>query len=316
MKKEEKSAVHPHISVLLEEVLSLFEEKTLDTFIDGTLGLGGHSEAILNAHPEIKRLIGIDQDDNALSYARERLAPWQAKVKIAKGNFSEITRIAKENGSEEADGILLDIGVSSIQLDKAERGFSFMREGPLDMRMDPASDLTAEGIINGYSESELSTLFWRYGEEPQSKRAAKMIVEARKKEPITTTLQLASILEPLVPKYKQRIHPATLIFQALRIAVNDELGVLQQLLPAALNMLKPNGVLAIISFHSLEDRIVKEFFREQASDKVSTSGIGGMFLDKEPAVKILTRKPLTASDLEISNNPRSRSAKLRAIEKL
>ncbi|MFA6914806.1 MAG: 16S rRNA (cytosine(1402)-N(4))-methyltransferase RsmH [Parachlamydiales bacterium] len=308
--------MHPHISVLLNEVLDLFNEKELEFFIDGTLGLGGHSEGILKAHPEIKNLIGIDQDENALKYAENRLSFCKEKVIFAKGNFKDIAKIAAEKGISQVDGILLDIGVSSIQLDQPDRGFSFMRDGPLDMRMDTTADLTAEQIVNTWPESDLVSLFWKYGEEPQSKRAARIIVEARKQNPIQTTLQLASLLAPLVPKYKQRINPATLVFQALRIAVNDELGVLQQILPAALKLLKPNGILAIITFHSLEDRIVKEYFRDQASDKVSTSGIGGMFLDKEPAVKILTRKPTSATDEEIAQNPRSRSAKLRAIEKI
>lgn len=307
--------MHPHISVLMKEVLSLFEGKKLEVFIDGTLGLGGHSEGILKAHPEIQTLLGIDQDEKALSYATHRLAYWKNQVRFAKGNFKAIQKMAEENDIQHVDGILLDIGVSSIQLDEAERGFSFMREGPLDMRMDNSSPLTAEEIVNGWSESDLAALFRRYGEEPQSKRAARMIVEARKHHPIKTTLQLATLLEPLVPRYKQRIHPATLVFQALRIAVNDELGVLEAILPVALNLLKPQGILAVITFHSLEDRIVKEFFREQASDKVSTSGIGGMFIDKEPTVKILTRKPITAQEDEIAENPRSRSAKLRAVEK-
>lgn len=307
--------MHPHTSVLLQEVLEIFQGKHLSVFVDGTLGLGGHSEALLQAHPEIQSFIGIDQDESALKYAKERLSPWKDKITFAKGNFKDIEKIAAIHAGE-MDGILLDIGVSSIQLDQAERGFSFLREGPLDMRMDTSSVLTAGQIVNEWSEADLSFLFKRYGEEPQAKRAARIIVDVRKKTPFKTTLELAQALEPLVPKYKQRIHPATLVFQALRIAVNDELGVLEQLLPAALKLLRPKGILAVISFHSLEDRLVKEFFRNEASDKLSTSGIGGMFLDKEPAVKLLTRKPVTASENEIAANPRSRSAKLRAAEKL
>lgn len=306
----------PHQSVLFSEVLEAFRECDLHTFVDGTLGAGGHSVGILDGHSELKKLIGIDQDPVARDIAKERLAKWNEKVIIVSGNFAQLSQHLHKLGIHKVNGILLDIGVSSMQFDQPEKGFSFMQEGPLDMRMDPSSDLTAEEIINTWSEQELGKIFRDFGEEKQWRAAARIIVAAREKHPITTTKQLADILRPIFSWKKKGINPLTLIFQALRICVNRELEVLENVLPDAIEMLSPGGRLAVISFHSLEDRIVKNYFRFAASDKHDTSGIGGIFLDKDPVVKLVTRKPIVPSEEEIERNPRCRSAKLRVVQKL
>lgn len=301
-----------HESVLQQEILELFRERPIRSFIDGTLGAGGHAQALLESHPEIEQFIAIDQDTQALEIAKARLAPWKALLSFHHGNFAEV--IPSLEGP--IDGILLDLGVSSMQLDRPDRGFSFSKEGPLDMRMNRDSPLTAEEVVNEWDASELGRIFRVYGEEKQWRQAARTIVEAREKAPIKTTTQLSDILHQTIRKKKGKsIHPHTLIFQALRICVNSELEVLHKVLPSCLEKLRPGGCLAIITFHSLEDRIVKQFFRHQASDKHDTSGIGGVFLDKEPLVKDLTRRPIVPSSIEMEKNPRSRSAKLRAVEK-
>lgn len=299
---------YPHIPVLLDEVINVFREVELKTYVDGTLGAAGHAEAILRSHPEIEHFIGIDQDKEALAIGEKRLNV--KGVSLIKGNFSDLATHLK---GELVDGILVDIGVSSLQLDHPERGFSFMRDGPLDMRMDQAGGLTAADIVNTWEERDLAQLFFRYGEEKQSRRIARGICAAR---PFDTTLQLAECIEKNASRTRWDIHPATKTFQALRIAVNRELERLELFLPQAVQSLKKGGRLAIITFHSLEDRIVKQKFAYYASDKESTTGIGGMFLSKEPQVKLVTRKPIEASIEEIKKNPRSRSAKLRVIEKL
>lgn len=310
----------PHIPVLLEPFLQFFSGRQITTFVDGTLGAGGHSAAILEAHPEIECLIGIDQDPEARALAAKRLAPWKDKVMIVAGNFGEISTHLERLGIKGVDGLLFDLGVSSMQLDQGQKGFSFSKEGPLDMRMDPTAPLSAAEIINEWSEGEIGRIFRDYGEESRWRAAARAIVTERVKGPITTTQQLAELLEPLFPgealrRRKRLGNPLTLIFQALRICVNGELEVLQKLLPQAISWLRPKGRLGVISYHSLEDRIVKNCFRFYADDKYDTSGIGGMFLDKVPEVDLLTRKPIEASDEEVAANPRARSAKMRFVEK-
>jgi len=263
----------PHLSVLQREVLHYFLDCQCKIFVDGTLGAGGHSKAILEAHPEIEKFIGIDQDPLALEIAKERLAPWHKKVQFIRGNFASIKTLLNSRGIKSIDGLLLDIGVSSMQLDRPEKGFSFMRDGPLDMRMDPDQALTAAEIVNTWSEKDLGVIFRDYGEEKQWRALSRAIVEARKDFQITTTMQLTDVLMPLLGWRKGKgLHPLTLVFQALRICVNDELGVLAKILPDALDLLAPGGRLAIISFHSLEDRIVKNAFREAASDKMDDDG--------------------------------------------
>jgi 16S rRNA (cytosine1402-N4)-methyltransferase len=301
---------HPHSPVLLDEVCEIFEGSHLTTFIDGTVGAGGHAEMLLKNHPEIKHFFAFDQDPQALELAKLRLDPWKDKVTFIYDNFARFDAHVSS-----FDGMLLDLGVSSMQLDLPEKGFSFSKEGPLDMRMNPSQSLTAKEICNTWSEQDLARIFRDYGEEKRYKKAAFIICRARDREPIETTIQLKKLLEPHLYDKKKAINPVTLVFQALRIAVNNELGVVETVLPKALNALNPKGRLAIITFHSLEDRLVKQAFRQAASDKVNTRGLGGVFLEKEPLVVDLVKRPIVALDSEIAKNPRSRSAKLRAVEK-
>lgn len=308
---------YPHVSVLLNEVIASFQPCRIKTFVDGTLGAGGHAKALLEAHPEIELYLGIDQDSQALTLAAERLKPWKDKVILRHGNFADFDYFLKELQISQVDGILVDLGVSSMQLDQAARGFSFSKEGPLDMRMNLESDLTAADIVNHWSEQELGRIFRDYGEEKKWRIAARAIVVARQSKPIVTTTDLVKILQPvLVRNFKKGINPLTLIFQGLRICVNKELDVLETFMSKAMNTLSQKGRLAVISFHSLEDRIVKKQMKLAASDKWDTSGIGGMFRDKVPEVVETTRKPMMATDDETTVNPRSRSAKLRVVEKL
>jgi 16S rRNA (cytosine1402-N4)-methyltransferase len=301
-----------HIPIMAPEWLSFLEGKHLTSYLDGTLGAGGHAEAVLAAHPEIERFYAIDQDEHALSLGKKRLEKWEQKIVWMRENFSEMGEL----NLPLLDGILLDIGVSSMQLDIAERGFSFRLEGPLDMRMDNRGELTAEEIVNTWGEHELGRIFRDYGEEKFWRKAAYAIVRERGKGRIRTTSDLATVLEKAIPQKKKGIHAATKVFQALRIAVNGELEALEKVLPAAIACLRPGGIFGIITFHSLEDRLVKNFFRDEASTKESTSGLAGLFLDKEATVQLLTRKPVTPSDEEVEANPRSRSAKLRVVEKV
>lgn len=309
---------YPHSSVLLAEVIHAFEGIHLKGFVDGTLGAGGHAQALLEKHSEIEYYLGIDQDPSALNIAKERLQSWSGKTIFKHGNFDQFDLFLKELNLSPPQGILVDLGVSSMQLDRAERGFSFMQEGPLDMRMNPQGELTAADIVNHWSEKELGRIFRDYGEEKYWRIAAHTIVEARKNCPFATTHDLKkALISILGPKYaKKSIHPLTLVFQALRIAVNRELEALEQFLPKAISSLASGGRLAVISFHSLEDRAVKNEIRMAASDKWETTGLGGLFRDKDPIVKIITKKPIEAGDDEIKVNPRSRSAKLRVAEKL
>jgi len=270
----------------------------LRTFFDGTLGAGGHSAMILETHPEIERLIACDRDPSAIEIAKEKLQPWSDKVELIQGNFSEINRYLDEKKIPCVDGIFLDLGVSSMQLDQEERGFSFSQDGPLDMRMDTEQRLTAEEIINQFSEKELGRIFQEYGEEPRWKRAAKCVVTERRKKRITTTKQLAEIFEKNFSRLRGRLHPATLVFQALRIYVNQELEALDQALSHGIDRLCPKGRMGVISFHSLEDRMVKQRFRAEKGK-----------------LTLLNRKPICPSKEEMRENPRSRSAKLRFVEK-
>ena len=284
-----------HISVMKEEFLSFFREKQIKTFVDGTLGAAGHSLALLQEHPEITQLIGIDQDPQALALARGILAPYEKKVLLIQSNFERLDEYA----FEQVDGIFLDLGVSSMQFDTQERGFSFQKEAPLDMRMGPDAPYTAYDIVNVWEEKEIADLLFELGEERKSRQIAKRIVLARKKKKIETTTELAEIISSCMPR-NSAIHPATRSFQALRLAVNRELEVLKSVIPKAIAKLAVGGRLGIISFHSLEDRIVKFAFREAKERK---------------EVEILTKKPLIPTDQEIRLNRRARSAKLRFIER-
>ncbi len=285
-----------HVPVLLHEVLNIFEGSHLKVFFEGTVGAGGHAKAILEAHPEIEIYFACDRDPKALALAKTNLADFEKKIRFIYGPFADLESYLDEAGVSSMDGFLIDIGVSSMQFDEGERGFSFRMDAPLDMRMDPNSSLTAETIINEYPEEKLANLFYEYGEEFRSRAAARAIVEKRRKRRIRTTQELVEIVEPVLRRGK--IHPATKIFQALRIAVNDELGQLKAGLKAAIHKLSLDGRLAVISFHSLEDRIVKFALKEAEN------------------LEIITKKPLTATREEIRKNPRSRSAKLRGAKKV
>lgn len=288
-----------HIPVLQDPILSFFREKTLNTFLDGTLGAGGHALSILKEHPEIKHFIGLDQDLYALGIAKEVLKEYTKKITLVHANFEKMQEVVQSLAIPALDGIFLDIGVSSMQLDIPERGFSFLRDGPLDMRMNQEATFVAEDIVNSWSEKDLSDLFFELGEERRSRQAAKAIVQARKKERIDTTQKLVSVLA-FVLKKQGRVHPATRIFQALRMAVNRELEVLKKALTSGIHLLCPGGRMGILSFHSLEDRLVKQTFKEY----------------QHAHVTILTKKPIIATREEQKINPRSRSAKLRFIEKM
>jgi 16S rRNA (cytosine1402-N4)-methyltransferase len=302
-----------HQPVLLEEVLSFLQPERGGLFVDATIGLGGHAEAILNAGSRTE-VLGIDRDTEALNQANQRLADFQGRYHLVHANFSEINEIASQKGVQRCQGILADLGVSSLQFDSADRGFSIQREGPLDMRMDREAELTAAEVINHYSEKDLANLIFNYGEEHRSRSIARAIVAAR---PIHNTKVLADVIYRAVHAHGyQRIHPATRTFQALRIFVNDELGRLPLFIRAAVDLLSSGGCLAIISFHSLEDRIVKETFRSLSHECVCPPGIPDCQCGMKKLLKLLTKKPTVPSEAEISRNPRARSAKLRVAERI
>lgn len=305
-----------HVPVLLQEVIQYLKPQPGKNYIDATLGFGGHSEEILNQTAPDGKLLGIDQDSTALHYAIERLESFGDRFVAVKGNFAEIDELA--SGFLVTGGILADIGVSSVQFDEAERGFSFQNDGPLNMRMNQDSGVTAAEIINRSSEAELAKILKEYGEEKFAKRIARKIVEARQKKHIENTKEFAEIVSAAIPRafWPKGINPSTKTFQALRIAVNDELGVLTNFLPKAIDMLAPGARLAVISFHSLEDRIVKDYFLKRTNPCTCPPEFPKCVCGKVGDTKIITKHPITATDEEISQNPRSRSAKLRVIEKL
>jgi len=314
----EAEAQNLHLSVLSGESIDLLDLGPGKTVVDATLGLGGHSEAILSAHDDI-RLIGIDQDTDAIGHATKRLESFGERVNIFHANFAEIKKVAKKAGIEKVDGILADLGVSSLQFDSATRGFSFRFDAPLDMRMDPDSDdETAAELLERLSEEEIANVIYQYGEERASRRIAKWIVERRDRgEPIQMTRELADLVARAVKKGgKDKIHPATRTFQALRIAVNRELEILNEFINDSVDLLKKNGRLAIITFHSLEDRIVKQAFQKLAGRCFCPPRIPQCVCGAEKKVEILTRKPVIPGELEMQENPRSRSAKLRICLKL
>lgn len=306
------------MTVLLKEAVEVLNAKKGGTFVDATLGLGGHAEAILLASPK-NIVVAMDQDEEAIGNARKRLEPFGDRVTVFHSNFSAIRPVLLKAGSGEVDGILADLGVSSLQLDSATRGFSFRFEAPLDMRMDPRADVpTAADLIATLSETDLANIIYKYGEERFSRRIARRIVEKRDAgEPIKTTQQLADLIERTIRrKPKDKIHPATRTFQALRIAVNDELGALESFIVDSIDVLKTGGRLAVITFHSLEDRIVKQAFRRMSGRCFCPPRIPRCVCGAERVVEVLTRKPILPDDAEIASNPRSRSAKLRAVEKI
>jgi 16S rRNA (cytosine1402-N4)-methyltransferase len=306
-----------HLSVLPEEVIRFLAPENGKTYLDGTLGGGGHSSLILENAPKAF-LIGVDRDQAALTAAGTRLASHGDRIRLLHGDFADVTEHLNSIGITELDGFILDLGVSSHQLDTRERGFSFQQDAPLDMRMDRSCGETAADLLNELPEAELERIISEYGEERWAKRIASFIVKGRAESPVTTTLRLVDIIKGAVPKAKwdERIHPATRTFQALRIAVNTELESLERGMRGALELLKPGGRGVIISFHSLEDRIVKQIFREYAEGCTCPRQFPVCVCGNKPRVKILTSRPVTGTQLEIDENQRARSAKLRAVEKL
>ena len=306
-----------HISVLLNECLEGLDIKPNGIYVDGTLGGAGHSSQIAK-RLTTGRLIGIDRDPVALKAAGERLKPYENNVTLVHSNFSEMAKVLNDLNIPGVDGILLDLGVSSPQLDDGARGFSYMADAPLDMRMNSGDALSAETVVNTWSEAELRRILYQYGEERYAPQIAGAICRRREEKPIETTLELVDIIRSAMPAaaLREKQHPAKRSFQAIRIAVNDELGAVERIMEDAIGLLNPGGRLAIITFHSLEDRIVKNGMAAAAKGCTCPPSFPVCVCGKKPQVKLITRKPLLASDEELEANPRSRSAKLRVCEKL
>ena len=307
-----------HIPVLFHEIMDIMAPQPGEVFVDCTLGGGGHSRGFLERMGDDGRLIGIDQDTNALQAAGANLAEFGDRVTYVHSNYNNLDEILNTYAPDGVDGILFDIGVSSHQLDEKDRGFSYMQDAPLDMRMNQSQSFSAWDVVNTYSEEELHRIIKEYGEERWAKRVAQLIVEFRKEKPVETTGELVDIIKRAIPQgaREEGSHPAKRTFQAIRIEVNDELGVLTRTISVAAKHLKKGGRLGIISFHSLEDRIVKEQFRYLASDCICPPELPFCQCDKVSEVKILTRKPVTATKEELEANSRSKSAKFRAVVKI
>lgn len=303
----------PHLPVLYKEIIHALQPKQGGRYVDGTLGAGGHARGILEACAPDGQLLGLDVDPQALAIARKNLAPYEHRIHLAQASYTTLTTQLQQLGWSEVDGIVLDLGASSMQFDTAERGFSFMQDAPLDMRFGPHATQTAADIVNSYPERELADLIYEFGEERDSRKIARAIVDKR---PLHTTRELVAAIEAVSPRRGARVHPATRTFQALRIAVNDELSSIREALPQAVAALGSKGRLAVISFHSLEDRIVKEFFREQSKDLVNPPYEQLYEVERKAIIKEVNRKPITPSDEETKNNSRARSAKLRIAEKI
>ena len=301
-----------HVPVLFDEVMDGLRPIAGGRYIDGTLGAGGHAAGILERAAPDGRLLGFDRDPEAVAFATRRLAPFDDRAVLVAGSFGDMADVAPGLGFDAVDGILLDLGLSSRQLADSERGFSFLQEGPLDMRFDARTGETAADLVNNLSAEELADIFFRYGEEQQSRRIARLVVAHR---PIETTTALASLIAGNFRRTPSGRHPATKVFQALRIAVNGELAEIERGLRAAVALLRPGGRLAVISFHSLEDRLVKQFIREASRDCVCPPEQPVCTCGAQPALRRVTRKAVQATEAEIAANPRSRSARLRVAEK-
>ncbi len=307
-----------HLSVMPEEVLRYLAPKPGGIYLDGTVGGGGHAALVLEASAPDGKLIGLDRDTEALAAAAQRLLPFADRVRLRQGNFAGMAEALAGLGITGIDGLLLDLGVSSHQLDNAQRGFSFQKDAPLDMRMDGEAGVTAADLVNDLAEAELTRIIREFGEERWAKRIAAFIAKARNESPVETTLQLAEIVKAAVPRgaWEERIHPATRTFQALRIAVNDELASLEKGLDLGVEMLRPGGRVVVISFHSLEDRIVKTSLRRLSQGCTCPKELPYCVCGGKPQVRVLTGKPVMAGEAEVDANPRARSARLRAAEKL
>ncbi len=307
-----------HVSVMLEETVQGLVTDPQGTYVDCTLGGGGHSHRIAELLAPEGRLIGLDQDEAAIRAATERLADVGCRVEIVHSNFRHLEKVLHGLGIEQVDGVVFDLGVSSHQIDTAERGFSYMQDAPLDMRMDPEASFSAYEVVNTYSQEELARIFHDYGEERWGKRIAEFIVKEREESPIKTTGELVEVICKAVPKAVRRAsagHPAKRIFQAIRIEVNDELGILENAFKTAVRFLKPGGRLAIITFHSLEDRIAKQTLKEMARGCICPPELPVCTCKHKPEIKLLG-KPKQATKEELRGNSRSKSAKLRIAEKL
>lgn len=307
-----------HVSVLLDECIKYLNIRPDGVYVDGTLGLGGHSEAILERLTDGGTLIGIDRDDHALEDAGKRLARFGNQAVLVKGNFGDVASILSKLGIPKVDGMMFDLGVSSPQLDDPARGFSYMKDAPLDMRMDERAPLTAADVLNTWSESEIRSILWRYGEERYSGRIAAAIVARREEKPFETTFELVNVIRGAMPAaaLREKQHPAKRSFQGIRIAVNDELGSLERMLEEAPDRLEKGGRLLVISFHSLEDRLVKEHIRQREAGCTCPKEFPVCTCGFVQTLKSVTRKPVAPTKEEMERNPRARSARLRIAEKV
>ncbi|MCE9646722.1 MAG: 16S rRNA (cytosine(1402)-N(4))-methyltransferase RsmH [Chloroflexi bacterium] len=302
-----------HKPVLYKEIIHALQPRNGGRYVDGTLGAGGHSRGILEACSPDGLLLGLDVDPQALALARETLAPYEGRTRLVQASYITLARQLADAQWDAVDGIVLDLGASSMQFDTAERGFSFMQDGPLDMRFGPQALQSAADLVNTLPQDDLADLIFRYGEDRDARRIARAIVENR---PLHTTRELVVVIEKASPRRGDRMHPATQTFQALRIAVNEELAAVQSVLPQAVAALRSGGRCAVISFHSLEDRIVKDFFREQSRELVNPPYEQLYEVERRAIVSPVNKKPIISSEEELKDNPRARSAKLRVVEKL
>ncbi len=302
-----------HIPVLYRQTIDFLRPVSNGRYIDGTFGAGGHSIGILQASAPDGHVLAFDKDPEAITFGMGQMGEYEGRITAVNASYADMESIAPAHGFDQVDGILLDLGLSSRQLDNAQRGFSFMRDGQLDMRFDPTQGETAADLINNLTESELANIIWRYGEDRRSRKMARLIVANR---PINSTHRLANLIAQKMSNPRRRIHPATQLFQALRIAVNHELEAVETGIPAAINLLKPGGRIAVISFHSLEDRFVKQLFRRLTKTCICPPRQPICTCDTKPTLKRITRKPIQANEQESKENPRSRSARLRVAEKL
>jgi 16S rRNA (cytosine1402-N4)-methyltransferase len=302
-----------HKPVLYQEIIHALQPRSGGRYVDCTLGAGGHARGILEACAPDGQLLGLDVDPQALAIARETLAPYEHRIHLAQASHTTLGEQLASLGWDAVDGVLLDLGASSMQFDDPARGFSFLQDGPLDMRFGINATMTAEEIVNTFDEKELAEIIFRYGEDRNAKRIARAIVANR---PLRTTRELAALIKQVSPRKGSRVHPATRVFQALRIVVNDELAAVEKTLPQGVAALRAGGRCAVISFHSLEDRIVKDFFRGQSRDRVNPPYEKVYETERRAVVKLVHKKPIVPSEEEIIENPRARSAKLRVVEKL
>ncbi|MBK6791547.1 MAG: 16S rRNA (cytosine(1402)-N(4))-methyltransferase RsmH [Anaerolineales bacterium] len=302
-----------HKPVLYQEIIHALQPRSGGRYVDGTVGAGGHARGILEACAPDGQLLGLDVDPQALAIARETLAPYEGRFHLAQASHITLSEQLASLNWDGIDGIVLDLGASSMQFDNAERGFSFMQDGPLDMRFGINATMSADEIINTFDERELADIIFKYGEDRDSRKIARAIVQAR---PLHTTGELVAVISKASPRRGDKTHPATQTFQALRIAVNDELAAVEKTLPQAVASLNTGGRCAVISFHSLEDRIVKEYFREQSKDLINPPYERIYEVERKAVVNLVNKKPILPTEEETKDNPRARSAKLRVVEKL